>query len=109
MEFPLRTIILLVIVAIVLVIVAGFFLLGIQLSPLDANRVFSEGCVTFCAEIQAEARSSGRRIDSIAIEKANQLEGSDFARACGQLNPDAASYTYLCWNRNCCNFELPPP
>jgi hypothetical protein len=109
MQLPLKSIVLLILVAVVLSTVAAFFLLGIQLSPLDSRRVFSEGCISFCREIEAEALATGRRIDSIAIEKAESLAGSDFERACSQLYPDTRGYTYLCWNRNCCQFELPPP
>ncbi|GEM_PF-2168211 len=109
MELPLKAIFVLVVVALLLVTVVSFFLLGIRLSPLDARKVFSEGCVTFCREIQQESIATGRRIDAIAIEKAEGLVNSDFARACKQLYPDTGQYTYLCWNRNCCNFQLPPP
>lgn len=109
METPPKTIVLLAIAAVVLLIVVAFFLGVLRPAEITAKKAFAQGCITFCNEMQAEARATGRRIDAIAIDKARALEDSEFARACSALYPDTAGHVYLCWNRDCCEFELPLP
>ena len=109
MELPTSAVIGILVTSLVLAIILAFFLLGIQLSPIEATSTFTEGCITHCNEIQETARESGRSLAVIAVERAEELRGSRFIRACEILHPDTTGLPWQCWNRGCCQFELPPP
>jgi hypothetical protein len=90
-------------------IIASIFLLGVQLSPLEAHKIFSHGCIAYCKQINDQSQSTGERIELTAMRFANNISDSLFIRACYFLYPDTAGYPYLCWNRDCCQFNLPLP
>ena len=104
-----KTLIALILGALVLAVISGIFLLGLQLSPIEARKTFSEGCLIYCKQISDRADSSGERIEVVAVQFAQELEGSLFIRACNFLYPDTTGYPYLCWNRDCCKFNVPRP
>ncbi|MEM7817290.1 MAG: hypothetical protein QXL81_00520 [Candidatus Aenigmatarchaeota archaeon] len=99
----------LMLAALALAVLASVFLLGMRLSPAEAQRIFAEGCVAYCAEIAGRASESGERIELVAVRLGEELQGSLFIQACNFLYPDTVGYPYLCWNRNCCRFSVPPP
>jgi len=105
----LTVVVALVIAALALAVIASVFLLGIQLSPIDARRIFTEGCFQHCQEITDRSAATGQPIGISAVEKGHELENSAFVRACNFLYPDTTGYPYLCWLHDCCRFELPPP
>ena len=99
----------LIVAVLAIAVLASIFLLGIQLSPLDARRIFSEGCAQYCTDISDQAAATSQPIGIAAVDKGNSLEGSTFIRACNFLYPETTGYPYLCWLHDCCNFELRPP
>lgn len=103
------TVIVAILGVLVLAVISGVFLLGLQLSPLDARKTFSEGCLTYCTQISDRADASGERIEVVAVQLAEELRGSLFIQACNFLYPDTTGYPYLCWNRDCCKFNVPRP
>lgn len=108
-SLPIRTMIAVIIGIIMLVMLINVFMLGVQLSPLEAQRIFSEGCARYCGEITETSSSTGQPVGIAAIDKAHALEGTTFVRACNTLYPDTRGYTYLCWLKSCCSFDLPKP
>ena len=108
-SLPIKTVVALILAALALAVIASVFLLGVQLSPAQAQKIFSEGCVSYCAEISSRASASGERLEIVAVRMGEELKGSLFIAACNFLYPDTTGYPYLCWNRNCCRFSLPPP
>jgi len=99
----------LVLSVLAIAIIASIFLLGVQLSPLEARKTFSEGCITYCRQISDQSQATGERIELTAVRFANSIKDSLFIRACNFLYSDTVGYPYLCWNRDCCQFNLPPP
>lgn len=108
-SLPIRTLIALVLAVLVLAVLTSIFLLGLRMSPLDAQRVFAAGCVLHCKEISDQATATGQPLGIAAVERGNALQGSPFIAACNFLYPETTGYPYLCWLRDCCRFELPPP
>ena len=104
-----KVVIVLVLGVLALAVLASIFLIGLQLSPLDARRIFTEGCALHCLEISEQSATTGQPIGIAAVEKGRELQGSTFIRACNFLYPDTTGYPYLCWLHDCCKFELPPP
>jgi len=109
MKLAISMIVTLISVVLVLLIVAAFFLIGIQHSPIEAQRTFAEGCARYCADILKDSQDTNKPIGVAAVEKGHALEGSDFIAACNRLYPETSGYPYLCWLNNCCYFELPKP
>jgi len=104
-----KVVIALIIAVLAITVISSIFLLGLQLSPLEARRIFSGGCLTYCREISDRAVAEGKDITSTAVAFGEELRDSLFIRACNFLYPDTTGYPYLCWNRNCCTFNVPPP
>lgn len=108
MQLPTSAVAALILTTLGIAILISFFLLGIQLSPVEATRTFTEGCLTYCREIESEAVSTGEQLAIIAVRKAEQLKTSPFIQACERLYPDTAGFAWQCWNRpGCCTFQLP--
>lgn len=108
MQTSVSSIIIVVIAVIVLVVIASFFLSGSD-QNLDETKIFAQGCALYCNDIEREAESSNEALELVAVRRASELQDSDFIRACNKLYPETESYPYLCWNRGCCFFDLPPP
>jgi len=108
MQLTTNSIIIVVIAVIALVAIISFFLSGSD-QDLDETRTFAEGCVLYCDDIEREAESSNEALELVAIRRASELQDSNFIRACNKLYPETERHPYLCWNRGCCFFDLPPP
>ncbi len=108
-SISIKTLITFLIGILILAFLIIFFLLGIQLSPSDAHRIFAQGCVMHCSDIQTQAIKEGKLIGIVAVMRAEELKGSTFMRACNFLHPDTIGRDYLCWAKGCCEFSLPPP
>ena len=107
-KLTVATVALLILVTLVLAIVISVFLIGIQASPLEARRTFSEGCLTYCSQIEQEAQDTGDQVAIVAVRKADELRETSFIQACNRLFPGTQGFPWLCWNRgSCCNFQLP--
>lgn len=109
MALEMGSVVLLVVSGLVLGVVVAYFITGVQMSTVEAQRVFAEGCLKYCQEIKDLAGTAGIPIDVAAVRKADALSNDAFVRACGVLHPDTINYPYLCWNRGCCGFSLPEP
>lgn len=107
-ELPVKAVIVLATMLGVLVIVS-LLLLSAASQPFDARKTFAQGCLVYCAEIRDEAASAGERLEIAAVRKAQSLAGTQFMEACGIFYPETRGSEYLCWNRECCGFQLPPP
>jgi len=103
------TVIALILIVMVLVAIAGFFLLGLQMSPLEARKIFSSGCVVYCSQISDESLATGEKVEMVAVQFAENLKDSPFIKACNFLYPETNEYPYLCWNRDCCTFMVLAP
>lgn len=103
---PFKALAILVLAAIVLSLLTWFLMAGLRMPALEAVDVFERGCLSYCAEIEAEAKVTGD-VAGAAIRKAYALEGTAFIRACKELYPDV-EFPYECWNRDCCKLTLPP-
>ena len=104
-----KVVITMILAVLAIAVIASIFLLGVQLSPLEARGIFSQGCVNYCQQINEQSQSTGERIELVAVRFANGISDSLFIRSCNFLYPDTIGYPYLCWNRDCCQFTLPPP
>ena len=105
MNLPIKTITVIVLVLLVLVTVAALFISNISISETKAKNIFTQGCIKYCNEIE---QSQTKDIGIIAIEKAEELDNSDFIMACKTLYPEI-DYNWQCWNRDCCKFSVYPP
>ena len=103
------TIVALVLIVLVLTTMSVIFLMGLQMSPLEARKTFAAGCVNYCSQIQNTAQATGERLEIVAVRLGENLKGSQFINSCNVLFPETKNYPYLCWNRNCCSFTVPLP
>jgi len=110
-EAPVKVIVIIAAALLVLAIVSVYFLLFIspKAKEFDAQKIFTAGCISYCKEIEDQAKQEGiSRIGIIAVQKGNSLSESTFFQACKALNPDIR-FPYQCWYRNCCQFSYYPP
>lgn len=105
---PFKVVVAVVLVAAVLVLLSAL-LLSASATPFELKRAYTQGCFQHCDEIQREAAASGERLEIVAVRKAESLANSQFMQACTTFYPETRGNEYLCWNRQCCNFQLPPP
>lgn len=108
MRISVSSIVIVIIAVIILVVVLSFFLSGTD-QPIEERRIFAQGCTTYCGDIRREAAVNNEPLESAAVRKADELRGGKFMQACHKLYPDTTPHPYLCWNRDCCYFELRPP
>ncbi|MBI2584044.1 MAG: hypothetical protein HYW25_05225 [Candidatus Aenigmarchaeota archaeon] len=108
MQLGINSIIAILIAVVIVTVFMAFFLGGTQ-QPIDERRIFAEGCISYCDDIKREASETQEPLEIVAVRKIQELEGSDFLKACSILYPETKDYPYLCWNRGCCLFQLRPP
>jgi len=99
MEF--KTIAVIIMAVVVIIAIAALFLQYAR--PSEDVVTFQIGCMTHCQEIQDLAQQQGSdSILRIGVEKAMELQNSDFYAACKRLY--GVYYPWECWSKACCKW-----
>src|SRR3972149_1081468 len=102
MEVPMKVVAILIIIGIVLVFLAYFFLSIASpiISETQLRGIFAEGCLRYCQEIIGESQLENKALASVAIRKGKEIERTRFYEACQKLKPDV-EFPWHCWIRDC--------